>query len=142
MAVIHDLCGDLKDIHPKQKREVGRRLALWALAKDYGKKEPAYSGPTFKSSEVAGNQIKITFDHTFGGLRTRDGKPPDWFTIAGGDRRFVKANADIVGDEVIVSSEEIPNPMAVRFAWDEAAQPNLINAAGLPAGAFRTNQPW
>ena len=77
MAVIHDLCGDLKDIHPKQKREVGRRLALWALAKDYGQKETAYSGPTFQSSEVAGNQIKITLDHTFGGLRTRDGMPPD-----------------------------------------------------------------
>jgi len=142
MAVILDLCGDLKNIHPRQKREVGRRLALWALAKNYGRKDLSFSGPVFRSSTVEDGKIKITFDHTFGGLRARDGKPLTWFTIAGEDRCFVPADAEIVGETIVVSSKEIPLPMAVRFAWDEAAQPNLINAAGLPAGAFRTNQPW
>jgi sialate O-acetylesterase len=142
MSVILDLCGDLKNIHPRQKREVGRRLALWALAKDYARTDLAFSGPVFRSSTVEDGKMKITFNHTFGALRARDGKPLTWFTIAGEDRRFVPADAEIVGETIVVSSKEIPRPMAVRFAWDEAAQPNLINAAGLPAGAFRTNQPW
>jgi sialate O-acetylesterase len=142
MAVIHDLCKTITDIHPKNKEGVGQRLALWAFAKDYGFKDIPFSGPIFRSCEVEKNQIRIRFDYAFGGLKPRDGKPLDGFTIAGADRNFVPAKAEIDGDTVLVSSDEIKEPVAVRFAWSEEAQPNLVNGAGLPASPFRTHQPW
>jgi sialate O-acetylesterase len=142
MAVIHDLCENLKLIHPQNKEGVGQRLALWALAKTYGVKDLAYSGPIFKSAEVEGKRIRIRFDYTFGGLKSRDGKPLDWFTIAGPDGEFVPAQAAVDGDCVVVWSDKVEKPVAARFAWDERAQPNLVNGAGLPASPFRTIQPW
>ena len=142
MAVIHDLCKDLKNIHPTSKAGVGQRLALWALAKTYGRQDLPYSGPIYKSHEIEGRRVRIRFDYAFGGLRSRDGKPLDWFTLAGPDGEFVPAQAQVDGDSVVVWSEQVEQPKAVRFAWDETAQPNLVNGAGLPAGPFRTNRPW
>ena len=139
MAVTNDI-GNPADIHPTNKQEVGRRLSLWALAKTYGRPDLVYSGPSFRSMEMKDGAIVLTFDHA-DGLMTRDGEPPDWFEIAGDDQQFIEASAVVDGDTVVVSSEAVTNPMAVRFAWHTTAEPNLVNGAGLPAGAFRTH-PW
>lgn len=138
MAVIHDI-GNLRDIHPRNKRDVGARLALWALANEHGKSGLVYSGPLFKGIEISGDKIIVMFDHTGSGLATRDGKAPDWFEIAGEDNQFVKADAEIKGGTVVVSSTAVAKPVAVRFAWDEMAEPNLMNKEGLPASPFRSD---
>jgi len=137
MAVIHDLCGDLKNIHPTNKQDVGKRLALWPLARDYGQSERAYAGPIYRRHQIQGDQVIIEFDYAFDGLKTRDGQPVNWFTMAGEDGVFHSAVAQIQGETIILHSESVPEPVAVRFAWEGSAQPNLINGAGLPAGAFR-----
>jgi sialate O-acetylesterase len=137
MAVTTDI-GDLKDIHPKNKQDVGKRLALWALAKTYGK-EIVYSGPLYKSMAVEGNKIRLQFDYVGGGLISRDGKPLTDFTIAGADQKFVPATAEIDGASIIVSSPEVAEPAAVRFDWRDDATPNLSNKEGLPTGPFRTD---
>jgi sialate O-acetylesterase len=139
MAVITDI-GNVADIHPRNKEEVGRRLSLWALAKTYGVGDLEYSGPLYKSMKVEGNKAILTFDHA-DGLKSLDGKPLTWFTIAGEDKNFTEAKAVIVGSTVEVSSDTLPNPAAVRFGWHETAEPNLGNGAGLPASPFRTS-PW
>jgi sialate O-acetylesterase len=139
MAVTTDIT-NLDDIHPRNKQDVGKRLALWALAKTYGKANVVYSGPLYKSMKVEGNKVRIEFDHVGGGLKSRDGKPLSWFTIAGKDGDFVEANAVIDGKSVVVSSDKITEPAAVRFGWNELAEPNLMNTEGLPAGPFRTSR--
>jgi sialate O-acetylesterase len=139
MAVTTDIT-NLDDIHPQNKQDVGKRLALWALAQTYGKKDLVYSGPLYKSMKVEGNKIRIDFDHVGGGLKSRDGKPLSWFTIAGKEGEFVDATAVIDGKSVIVSSNAIATPDAVRFGWNELAEPNLMNVDGLPAGPFRTSR--
>jgi sialate O-acetylesterase len=139
MAVITDLVTDLKDIHPTNKAPVGERLARIALAKDYGLTDVVYSGPMYRDMQVNGAQAEISFDDVGGGLTTRDGKAPDWFTIAGEDQHFVDATARIDGEKVVVSSPAVEHPAAVRFGWNEAAMPNLMNKAGLPASPFRTD---
>jgi sialate O-acetylesterase len=136
MAVTVDI-GDVKDIHPKNKQDVGKRLALWALANTYGRKDLVYSGPLYKSMKVEGNKIRIEFDHVGGGLTSRDGKPLTWFTIAGEDKNFVEAKAEIDGDTVVVSADSVDKPVAVRFGWDETAEPNLSTVDGLRASRFR-----
>ncbi len=138
MAVTNDI-GNPKDIHPKDKQDVGKRLALWALAKAYGK-QIVYSGPLYKSMTVEDAKIRVKFDNVGGGMVARDGKPLTWFTIAGDDKKFVDAQATIDGDSVIVTSPDIKKPVAVRFAWDDVANPNLQNIEGLPASAFRTDK--
>lgn len=138
MAVITDLVDNLSDIHPGYKWEVGRRLALWALAKDY-KQNLVYSGPLYKSMKARKNTIELSFKHAAKGLRTNDNCDLRYFIIAGEDRVFYPAKATIKGKKVIVSSEEVVNPRAVRFAWDESAMPNLVNSERLPASAFRTD---
>ncbi len=141
MAVITDL-GEIPDIHPAQKKEVARRLALWALAKDYGMKDIDPSGPTYASHKVDGNAIQVRFDHTRGGLMTRDGKAPSHFEVAGVDGQFVPATAKLAGaDSVIVSSDKVPAPKQVRFAWSKLAIPNLANGDKLQATAFHTHWP-
>lgn len=140
LAVTNDI-GEEKNIHPKNKQEVGRRLALWALAKDYGRADTVFSGPMFKNAMIEGSQVRIQFDHTGGGLKTRDGGELKHFQIVGEDKKWVWAQAKIENNEVLVSSPEVPNPVGVRYAW--AAWPegaNLINAEGLPAGCFRTDE--
>jgi sialate O-acetylesterase len=138
MAVTVDI-SDLEDIHPKNKQEVGRRLALWSLAKTYDRCEVVYSGPLYKSMEVEGEKVRISFEHVGGGLQTSNGREPDWFEIAGADKNFVKAEAKIEGDMVVVWSNEVKEPKAVRFAWHEEAEPSLMNTEGLPASSFHTD---
>jgi len=136
MAVIIDI-GDAKDIHPKNKQDVGKRLALWPLAKIYGK-NVVYSGPLFKRMSIDGNKIVLDFDHIGGGLIAKGG-PLKGFAIAGADRKFVWADAEIDGDKVVVSSSEVSSPVAVRYAWADNPVCNLYNAEGLPASPFRTD---
>jgi sialate O-acetylesterase len=135
MAVTTDI-GNVADIHPKNKQEVGRRLALWALAKTYGK-DLVYSGPLYESMSVEGDKIRIKFDYAEG-LMAKDG-PLTHFTIAGADGKFVEAGAVVDGQTVVVHSEDVKEPVAVRFGWRDDAEPNLFNGAGLPASPFRTD---
>ncbi len=137
MAVTSDI-GNIKDIHPRNKQDVGKRLALWALAKTYGKKDVVYSGPVYKKFKIQDSKIRLYFEYTDGGLVAKDGPLTD-FTIAGTDKAFVPATATIDGDTIIVSSDKVPDPTAVRFAWSNTAEPNLFNGAGLPASSFRTD---
>lgn len=139
MVVTTDI-GNINDIHPANKHEVGRRLALWALAKTYGKTELVYSGPLFESMAVEPGQVRIKFKFAEGGLMSRDGKPLSWFSIAGEDKKFVPATADIEGDSLLVRSPQVALPVAVRFGWHQLAEPNLSNKAGLPASPFRTDR--
>jgi len=138
MVVTTDLVDDLNNIHPSYKWEVGRRLSLWALAKDYGKKI-VFSGPLYSKIKIKKNSIELEFTHTGSGLISANGQPLNWFTIAGGDKKFVVAKALIKGNKVIVSSKDVINPIAVRFAWDETAMPNFCNKEKLPASPFRTD---
>ncbi|MCH8921688.1 MAG: chitobiase/beta-hexosaminidase C-terminal domain-containing protein, partial [Planctomycetes bacterium] len=135
MAVITDI-GNLGDIHPRNKQDVGKRLALWALAKDY-KRDLVYSGPIYKSMKVEGGKVRVRFDHVGSGLESRDGKPLTRFEIAGAGE-FFPAQAVIDGKTVVVSSEKVAKPTAVRFGWHQLSEPNLRNKEGLPAGSFRT----
>lgn len=138
MAVAIDL-GEWNDIHPDRKKPVGDRLALVAEKIAYGQ-DIVYSGPLYLSSILEGNKIIISFTHTGSGLSTNDGEAPSEFAIAGKDKKFVWANAQIDDDKIIVSSEEIPDPKYVRYAWaDDPVNPNLINKEGLPAAPFRTD---
>jgi sialate O-acetylesterase len=136
LAVAIDI-GDAADIHPKNKAEVGRRLALWALAKDYGVKVD-YSGPWYRAMKVKGNAIELSFDHVGEGLVSKGDKLKG-FAVAGEDRKFVWADAVIANDKVIVSSPSVPQPVAVRYGWDINPVCNLYNQAGLPAVPFRTD---
>ncbi len=138
MIVTTDIA-DLKDIHPKNKQDVGKRLALWALAKTYGRDGIVYSGPLYKSMTVDAGKVRLSFHYLGGGLVSRDGKPLTWFQVAGEDRKFVDAVAEINGDEVVVHSPQVAAPAAVRFGWSRAAEPNLMNTEGLPASPFRTD---
>jgi sialate O-acetylesterase len=137
MAVTTDI-SNLNDIHPKNKQEVGRRLALWALAKTYGKTAIAFSGPIFKSVRFDGNKATLTFDHA-AGLKSRDGKTLTHFEVAGEDQAFVPAKAEISGDKIVVAADAVSKPVAVRFGWRQDAEPNFCNGAGLPASPFRTD---
>ena len=138
MAVTTDI-GNLGDIHPANKQDVGRRLALWALAKNYGK-DVVPSGPLYKSVKIDGDKIRIEFDYVGGGLKARDGKPLSEFEIAGADGKFVPAVATIDGSNVVAQAEAVKEPKHVRFGWRREANPNLMNAEGLPASPFRSNQ--
>lgn len=138
LVVANDV-GDEKDIHPKNKQEVGRRLALWALAKDYGKKDVVFSGPIFKKSRTEGSKVRLSFNFA-SGLKTRDGKEPQSFIICGPDQKWLPAKAKIEGSEVIVWNDAVKQPSAVRYAWASwSKDDNLANAAGLPASCFRTD---
>ena len=137
MAVLTDIT-TLNDIHPPNKQEVGRRLSLWALANTYGQKGLVYSGPLYESLEVDGNKAIVSFNHA-AGLKARDGKDLSWWSIAGDNKKFVKASAKIEGDTVVVTAAGVTKPVAVRFGWHHMAEPNLANGAGLPASPFRTD---
>jgi sialate O-acetylesterase len=139
MVVVNDLVTDVTNIHPPNKQDVGLRLARLALAKDYGRPETVYSGPMFRRAKVAGDAIRVEFDHVHGGLASRNGKPLSHFVIAGDDRKFVPADAVVDGDAVVVRSPAVAKPVAVRFAWTDTATPNLMNQAGLPANSFRSD---
>ena len=132
--------GNLDDIHPVNKDEVGRRLALWALAKTYGRTNLVYSGPIYKSMKIEGSKIRLEFEYVGEGLASRDGQPLTWFQVAADTGDFVNATAVIDGSSVVVSSDQVAKATAVRFGWDKVAQPNLINKDGLPASPFRTGR--
>lgn len=138
-VVIHDI-GNLTNIHPTNKQDVGARLAAIALAKTYGREGIVYSGPMFKSLAIEGDKLRVTFDHVGSGLVSRDGKPLDWFEIIGEETDFMPAKAEIDGDSVVLSSPEVKKPCAMRFAWHKLAEPNLANKEGFPAAPFRAGE--
>ena len=139
MAITNDV-GEANDIHPKNKKDPGERLARWALAKDYGQ-NLTYSGPLFQSSQPLDNAIRVTFDQNGSGLKSRDGGPLKRFEIAGPDKVWHWADAKIDSpNSILVSSPQVKQPAAVRYAW--AANPegaNLVNSEGLPTSVFRTD---
>jgi sialate O-acetylesterase len=137
IAVTIDV-GDPSDVHPHRKAEVGHRLALWALGTTYA--EPIiYSGPLYQAMEIKESQIRIRFSNVGTGLDANDGTPLRGFAIAGADRTFHWADATIDGDSVVVSSSQVPAPVAVRYAWADSPPCNLFNKEGLPASPFRTD---
>jgi len=137
MACIIDI-GDAETIHPTNKQEVGRRLALIANKLVY-KQDSIASGPMYKSDRIVGNSIRISFSNTGSGLSTKDGKEVTGFAIAGNDKRFYWAKAVIEGNEVVISCDQVAGPVAVRYAWADNPVCNLINLNGLPAVPFRTD---
>ena len=149
MVVTTDV-GDADDIHPKNKADVGDRLARWALASEYAK-TVVPSGPLFRGLKIDGNKAVVEFDHVGAGLMVgrKDGRKPvdelkdgklARFAIAGTDRKWVWADAVIVGDTVVCTHPELPNPVAVRYAFTmNPVGTNLYNRDGLPASPFRTD---
>jgi sialate O-acetylesterase len=137
MAVTIDI-GNPNDIHPKNKQDVGKRLALWAMAKTYNK-DIVYSSPVYKSQKIEGNKVVLNFDHIGSGLISKGSDKLEGFAIAGADRKFIWADAKIVGDTVVVTSSEVEKPVAVRYAWQGSPKCNLYNKEGLPASPFRTD---
>lgn len=137
MAVTIDI-GEANDIHPKNKQDVGKRLAAWALAKVYQQDVPA-SGPVYSSHKVEEARVVLKFDHLAGGLVVRGSDPLKGFAIAGEDKKWHWASAAIAGETVVVSHPSITKPLAVRYAWGDNPACNLFNAAGLPTAPFRTD---
>lgn len=137
MAVTIDI-GDPDDIHPRNKQEVGRRLALLARARVYGE-DVVCAGPSFLKAERAGRTLRLVFDQV---VRTADGGPPRGFEIAGSDGRFVPARARLDGRAVVLEADAVAEPVAARYAWTDSPSCNLVNAAGLPASPFRTDGDW
>lgn len=143
--------GDPDDIHPKNKQDVGKRLALWALRDNYGFTDIVPCGPCYKSMKIEGNKIRVSFDYIGSGLMvgvkdglalTKEvtGEPLKRFAIAGEDKKWFWADAEIDGDTVVVSSPNVPNPVAVRYAYSmNPTGANLYNKEGLPAFPFRTD---
>jgi len=136
MAVTIDI-GETNNIHPGNKKDVGERLAFWALARDYDKAID-YSGPLYAGCKVEGERIRIFFNYAEKGLMFKDGTPRG-FAIAGADKQFVWAEAQIDGSTVLVFSDQIKEPVAVRYAWDIDPENSLYNNAKLPASPFRTD---
>jgi sialate O-acetylesterase len=151
-VIVTDLVDDLTNIHPSYKWEVGRRLALCALAKTYGQSDLVYSGPQYKAMKVKRKYIELIFDHSGGGLTAGQHNSETntfeavndaeltWFEVAGVDGVFHPAKAIINENKVLVCSEKVKKPVQVRFAWNETAMPNLFNKEGLPAVPFRTEK--
>lgn len=138
MAVTIDI-GDANNVHPRNKQDVGRRLARWAMRDCYGDNDIEVSGPLYASSAVEGNRIRLQFTHVGGGLQAQGGELKG-FAIAGADKAFVWAKASIDGDGVLVWSDAVPAPAFVRYAWATNPECTLFNGAGLPAAPFRTDQ--
>jgi sialate O-acetylesterase len=138
-AVIIDL-GEGRDIHPRNKQDVAKRLARWALARDYGMSNVPYHSPQYKSMERQGNKIVLSFDHAGSGLYTFDTTNPVGFAIAGEDKKFVWADAKLVGtDRIEVSNDKVNEPVAVRYAWADNPVCNVYSREGLPLTPFRTD---
>jgi sialate O-acetylesterase len=137
MACIIDI-GDGNNIHPANKQEVGRRMALIADKLVYNK-DCIASGPMFKGFKIQGNRVRISFINTGSGLSTKNGKEITGFSIAGNDKQFYWAKAIIEGNEIVVYSDSVPAPVAARYAWADNPVCNLINSEGLPAFPFRTD---
>jgi sialate O-acetylesterase len=139
MAIAIDL-GDEKDIHPKNKQDVGKRLALWALGDIYGQKVNSTSGPIPTAHSVNGQEIRVSFSHADGGLKPKEGELKG-FIICGPDKQWKSAKVRIEGNQIIASSPEVTSPVALRYSWDSWPDGNLINGFNLPASPFRTDAP-
>jgi sialate O-acetylesterase len=135
MVVTLDI-GEVNNIHPGRKREVGQRLANWALAKNYGKPYVC-TGPTYQSQKVEGTRIRLTFENIGRGLEMK-GKVLKGFEIAGADKKYVEATAVIENNTVLVYSDKVVKPMYVRYAWYNGSEASLFNVEGLPASTFMT----
>jgi sialate O-acetylesterase len=138
MAVTMDLVDNIRDIHPKNKLDVGKRLAFWSLNKTYWKNDVIYSGPIYSEMQISGKSISLAFSHAESGLKlikTSENK----FTIAGPDHVFYPATVKVSGDKLVVSSAKVKKPAAVRYAFTNTSQATLFNGAGLPAPSFRTD---
>lgn len=141
MVVISDI-GNLADIHPRNKQDVGARLANMALHRTYGHDEILDSGPRYKSHRAEGSKLLVTFDFAGGGLSARDDRPLTGFEICGHSTPWTTADVEIAApDKVALTASGVDNPTGVRFAWDKLATPNLVNSAGLPAAPFRAGTP-
>ncbi len=138
MIVTTDLVDNVNDIHPKFKREVGERLANYALADTYGQQNIFYKSPVYKNMVIENNKIIISFENAPNGLMSKDSLPSKFY-IAGLGKIFVKANAKIVGNTVVVSAKEVKKPVAVRFGFTDSDMPNLFSKEGLPVNTFRTD---
>jgi sialate O-acetylesterase len=138
MACTIDI-GETGDVHPKNKQEVGRRLALVANKLVY-KQDCIASGPMYKSFRKDGQRIRISFTNIGSGLSTIDEQEMQGFAIAGKDKKFYWAKAIIQGNDVMVYSDNVVEPVAVRYAWADNPECNLINSEGLPAIPFRTDE--
>jgi sialate O-acetylesterase len=137
MAVTMDI-GNVKNIHPANKQEVGRRLALWALKKNYGK-NVIYSGPLYKSIRKYKDRVELAFDHAENGLVLIGREEGNGFQVAGEDRVFKPADVKVKGATLVVSNSGVTNPQAVRYAFTNTSQATLFNTAGLPSPSFRTD---
>jgi sialate O-acetylesterase len=129
--------GEADNIHPKAKQPVGDRLALLALAQHYGKKVVS-SGPVFRTLARERDALRVSFDHTDGGLVVHGERPAE-FSVAGADRQWHWSDARIDGNTIVVSSADVPEPVAVRYAWQANPQATLFNGVGLPAAPFRSD---
>jgi sialate O-acetylesterase len=137
LAVIIDI-GEATDIHPRNKQDVGARLAAWALAHTYQVKGVVASGPLYCGMTAEGSRLRLSFDYVDGGLVARGGELQG-FAVAGADRKFVWAKARIEGERIVVWSDAVAQPVAARYAWADNPLCNLYNQAGLPASPFRTD---
>jgi sialate O-acetylesterase len=138
MVVVSDLVDNVNDIHPKNKQDVGMRLANWALSETYGVKGLVYKSPLYKSITIEKNKARISFENVPTGLKST-GKEISCFEIAGSDQVFKPAQARIDGSTVLVSSKEVKAPVAVRFSFTNDGIGNLFSVEGLPVAPFRTD---
>lgn len=138
MVVISDLVDNIKDIHPKNKSNVGKRLANYALAETYKQNIGEYKSPSFESMKVEKDKVRLTFGNAAAGLKST-GKTPVKFMIAGDDQKFVEATAEIDGNAVILSSKLVKTPVAARFCFDDTSMPDVFSTEGLPLAPFRTD---
>jgi sialate O-acetylesterase len=138
MVVTSDLVDDINDIHPKMKKEVGLRLANYALAETYNRPAVAYKSPVYESMKVEKGKAVTSFANAPKGLMTKGGEPTEFY-IAGEDKVFVPASAKIKGNKVEVWNKTIKNPVAVRFGFTNNGMPNLYSKEGLPVNLFRTD---
>ena len=139
MVVISDLVDNIKDIHPKDKYDVGKRLANYALAETYKQNVGDYKSPEFQSMKIEKGKVQVTFKNVLTNLKCT-GKTPEEFLIAGDDQKFVPAKAKIEGNSVTLSSKEVQDPVAVRFCFDSNSLPDVFSNEGLPLAPFRTDK--
>ncbi len=139
MVVVSDLVDNVKDIHPRNKVDVGKRLANYAMAETYKQNIGAYKSPAYQSMQVEKDKIRLTFSNVISGLKST-GKTPALFLISGDDQKFVPATAKIEGSSIVLSSKLVKTPVAVRFCFDDTSMPDVFSNEGLPLAPFRTDK--
>jgi sialate O-acetylesterase len=139
MVVVSDLVDNVKDIHPKNKKDVGLRLAHYALGETYGQSVGIFKSPAFQRMEVKGDKASLFFENAPAGFKTNDGQEPTQFYVAGEDKLFLPATAKIQNDRIVVANSQIKKPVAVRFAFSNEAISNVLSSEGLPLAPFRTD---